>query len=192
MKKKILLGVLLTATAGALAFFVARNLAKPETPLASPSPSVSASVTPSVSRTPTPTPTPTATRTPTPTPTQTPTPTSTNTPAPSPSPTNTPTPSATPSTTPTQPPGPQTHAVRIQDFAYFPGTLNVKPGDIVRFTNYDTFDHDASHDGGDWHTAKLSEGESDDLDTANLAPGTYRYHCSIHGQAMVGTLRIIE
>ncbi len=70
--------------------------------------------------------------------------------------------------------------------------MNVHLGDIVRFTNYDSVDHSPEHDGGDWNTPTLSEDESYDLDTSDLALGTYRYHCGIHGQAMVGTIRIIE
>jgi plastocyanin len=118
-------------------------------------------------------------------------PTSNPTPTPTSSPTPTPTTTTTTTPSPTLPPGPQTYDIRIQDFSYYPGTLNVKKGDIVRFTNYDSVKHNAVADGGQWATPLLSQGESATLDTSNLALGTYRYHCSIHPQ-MVGTLRILE
>jgi plastocyanin len=63
---------------------------------------------------------------------------------------------------------------------------------MVRFTNNDAVDHRAVDDGGNWSTPVLSQDESYTLDTSDLAPGTYRYHCAIHGQAMVGTLRILQ
>lgn len=78
----------------------------------------------------------------------------------------------------------------MEDFAFSPGTLNVKRGDIVRFTNYDSYDHSAVDDGGDWQSPVLNQGESYNLDTTDLTKGTYRYHCGIHGQAMTGTIRV--
>jgi plastocyanin len=190
MSKRVFIGVFLSAIV--IVVLVAVSRGTPEV-VPSPSPSVSTSPTPkastsvSPSRTPSVSPSPTKTPTPTPTPSQSSTPTPTSTPSPS-SGTPTPTPTPTPSSTPT--PGPQTYLIRIDDFAFFPGTLNVHPGDIVQFRNDESFDHSAVDDGGDWETPVLSEGESYSLDTSDLALGTYRYHCGVHGQAMVGTLRI--
>lgn len=78
----------------------------------------------------------------------------------------------------------------MQNFNFTPGTINVSPGDIVRFINYDSFTHSAVDDGGVWQTPILSQGQSYDLNTATLPLGTYRYHCDVHGAGEVGTLRI--
>jgi plastocyanin len=68
--------------------------------------------------------------------------------------------------------------VRIEDFSFKPGNLEVAVGARVTWTNEDSAPHDATARNGDWKTERLSEGESDTLtfDTS----GTYDYYCSIH------------
>lgn len=68
--------------------------------------------------------------------------------------------------------------VRIEDFAFEPGNLEVPLGATVTWTNQDSAAHDATARNDEWHTERLSEDESDTL-TFEVA-GDYDYYCSIH------------
>lgn len=74
--------------------------------------------------------------------------------------------------------GGSTASVRIEDFAFRPGNLEVPVGASVTWANEDSAPHDATAKNGDWKTERLSEGESDTL-TFDAA-GAYDYYCSIH------------
>ena len=68
--------------------------------------------------------------------------------------------------------------VRIEDFAFRPGNLEVPAGARVTWTNEDSAPHDATARSRDWKTERLSRGESDarTFDSAR----EYDYYCSIH------------
>lgn len=68
--------------------------------------------------------------------------------------------------------------VRIADFAFQPGNLQVPVGATVTWTNEDSAPHDATARDADWETGRLSDGDSDTL-TFDRA-GDYDYYCSIH------------
>jgi len=74
--------------------------------------------------------------------------------------------------------GGSTATVRIEDFAFKPGNLEVPVGASVTWTNEDSAPHDATAKNGNWKTDRLSEGDSDTL-TFDAA-GAYDYYCSIH------------
>lgn len=69
-------------------------------------------------------------------------------------------------------------SVRIEDFAFEPGNLEVPVGATVTWTNHDSAPHDAKARNGDWRTDQLSDAESDTL--TFTSPGTFEYYCSIH------------
>lgn len=69
-------------------------------------------------------------------------------------------------------------SVRIEDFAFQPGNLQVPVGATVTWTNADSAPHDATARGAGWKTGRLSDGDSDTL-TFDRA-GDYDYYCSIH------------
>jgi plastocyanin len=68
--------------------------------------------------------------------------------------------------------------VRIEDFAFTPGNLEVPVGATVTWTNQDSAPHDATARDADWKTARLSNDESDTLTFTSR--GTFDYYCSIH------------
>jgi plastocyanin len=74
--------------------------------------------------------------------------------------------------------GGMTAEVRISDFTFEPGNLEVPVGASVTWTNEDSVPHDATARDADWKTERLSDDESD---TVTLdEPGEYDYYCSIH------------
>lgn len=68
--------------------------------------------------------------------------------------------------------------VRIQDFAFDPGNLEVPVGANVTWINDDSAPHDATARNGDWNTGRLSQGGRDTLTFESA--GVYDYYCSIH------------
>lgn len=94
-------------------------------------------------------------------------------------------PQATTPTPPSKPapaPAPQTstYNVAIKNFAYAPATITVKKGDKIIFKNDDTMGHTVTSDSGKFDSGNLGQGASFTLDTKNLAPGSYPYHCTPH------------
>jgi plastocyanin len=87
-----------------------------------------------------------------------------------------------------------THTVTTEEYAMSPGTLVIKAGDTVKWTNVGNMDHDITSgadpapDGG-WASPTFAPGESwsRTFDT----PGTYDYFCSLHPYLMPGRI-IVE
>lgn len=77
-------------------------------------------------------------------------------------------------------------AVTIANFAFSPGTINVKVGDQVTWTNQDSATHDVEGDGG-ISSGPLAQGKTYSM-TFSTA-GTFNYKCAIHpsmtGQVVV-------
>lgn len=80
-----------------------------------------------------------------------------------------------------------TATVKIREFAFRPGTLNVEPGTKVVFANRDSVAHSAKRSGS-FSTGRIAAGKS--AAVRFNAAGTYRYHCTIHdfmrGKVVVG------
>lgn len=95
-----------------------------------------------------------------------------------------------PTTTGRQPtttakPPPSTAPVSVANFAYAPATVTIKVGDSVKWTKGDSFDHTVTSDTG----AFASPNPMGTTYTNPFAqPGTYKYHCEIHGPSMAGTV----
>ena len=77
-------------------------------------------------------------------------------------------------------------ALSIAGFAFNPGTITVKVGDTVTWTNNDTATHTAT--GADFDTGHLAGGASGSVTFSTT--GTFAYHCAIHA-SMTGTV-IVE
>jgi plastocyanin len=75
--------------------------------------------------------------------------------------------------------------VGIGDFAFSPGTVQIRAGDTVTWTNSDSVAHTATARNGSFDTGLLEEGQSGRI--RFTVPGTYRYLCTPHPQ-MTGTI----
>jgi plastocyanin len=67
--------------------------------------------------------------------------------------------------------------VSIRDFAFHPGTLTVKRGARVAFTNSSNVTHTATRAGG-FDTKRIAPGKTKVVTFGKR--GTFAYHCSIH------------
>jgi plastocyanin len=101
----------------------------------------------------------------------------------------------TPTATPTPTPGlvvqeAKAYNVAMQNFAFAPASIIVKQGDVVVFQNNDQTQHTVTSDtAGAFDSGRIDPGSQWMLETANMAPGTYKFHCTIH-PTMQGTLTI--
>jgi plastocyanin len=67
--------------------------------------------------------------------------------------------------------------VEIKDFAFHPGTVKVKRGSRVTFTNASDVTHTATR-GGSFDTKQIAPGKSVAVKFGKR--GTFAYHCTIH------------
>lgn len=68
--------------------------------------------------------------------------------------------------------------VEIKGYDFVPRDLTVPIGATVTWVNRDRVLHDATHEGGEWATAILTQGERASLIFEE--PGAFEYRCSIH------------
>lgn len=80
--------------------------------------------------------------------------------------------------------------VAIQDFSFNPGTIRIKAGETVVWTNNDGTPHTVTAVSGPemFDSGRLGKGRS--FSQAFKTPGTYKYQCNIH-PSMRGTV-IVE
>jgi FtsP/CotA-like multicopper oxidase with cupredoxin domain len=88
-------------------------------------------------------------------------------------------------------------AIDIVDFKYTPGTVTVTAGTIVTWTNRSTagVPHTTTADvlgtPNSWDSQFLNPGQS--FSKTFNTPGTYKYHCNVHGAAvMSGTIIVLS
>jgi LPXTG-motif cell wall-anchored protein len=76
-------------------------------------------------------------------------------------------------------------SVTIRDYAFSPGTVTVRPGDTVTWTNRDGVRHSATAEDGSFDTGLLGRGQSGEHTFREA--GTYQYVCTPHPN-MQGTV----
>ena len=75
--------------------------------------------------------------------------------------------------------------VKIVDFRFRPGTIEVARGTRVRWINRGAATHTSTSDTSRWDSGNLAPGES--FSRVFRRAGTFAYHCSIHTD-MTGTV----
>ena len=71
-----------------------------------------------------------------------------------------------------------TNQVNIANFGFAPGTVMVKPGTTVTWTQQDKDQHTVTADDGSFGSSPLTTGQT--FTHTFTTPGTYHYHCAIH------------
>ncbi len=79
--------------------------------------------------------------------------------------------------------------VEIEDFAYVPGTITIKVGTTVTWTNKDSVGHTATSDDGVFDSGML--GKDSSYSYTFTTAGTYGYFCKPHPY-MVATIVVTE
>jgi plastocyanin len=78
---------------------------------------------------------------------------------------------------------PATVALSIRDFAFSPGAVTVKVGDVLGWKNDDSAAHTATLDDGSCDTGRIGGGAAGARTFAfgaDAAGKTFSYHCAIH------------
>jgi plastocyanin len=79
------------------------------------------------------------------------------------------------------------NTISIYGMAYSPASKTVAKGTVVKWVNDDNYAHTVtSDDGTTFDSGNIAAGKSYSY-TAST-PGTFNYHCTIHGTSMAGTL----
>jgi plastocyanin len=76
--------------------------------------------------------------------------------------------------------------VKINDLAYSPAEITIKPGDTVEWVNSDFIDHTATATSGSWDVL-IGAGKSAKLQFNS--PGTSKYYCRFHPD-MTGIIHV--
>ena len=88
-------------------------------------------------------------------------------------------PTEEPTDEPADEPAPASAAVNISDFAFAPNVLEVTAGTTVTWTNNDGANHTVTADDGSFDSGSIGSGGT--FSVTFDTPGTYAYHCNIHG-----------
>jgi plastocyanin len=71
-----------------------------------------------------------------------------------------------------------------KSYRFDPGTIEIKSGDTVTWTNNDNFTHTVKVDGQGDHKV----GRGDSVSITFDKPGSYHYVCTLHSNDMEGTV----
>lgn len=96
---------------------------------------------------------------------------------------------ATVATIMAQPVQAELHDVLIQGFAFSPASLDIQPGDTVRWTNMDAAPHTATADDFSWDTGLLQTNESAEITFSEVGPEPY--FCTVH-PSMTAELTVVD
>lgn len=78
--------------------------------------------------------------------------------------------------------------VSIQSSAFYPASQVISKGTIVKWTNNDGMDHTVTSNSAVFDSGNISSTQTYSY-TFNT-PGSYPYHCTIHGVSMSGTITV--
>ncbi len=83
-------------------------------------------------------------------------------------------------------------AVAYRNIAIDPDTLRVKVGSTIKWTNYDTVEHNVTSEGGVAKFASKDFGEGGTYEIKVTKPGIIHYECTIHPASMNGTIEVVK
>ncbi len=88
----------------------------------------------------------------------------------------------------------QSGAVQIayRDITIQPDAIKVKVGSTVRWTNYDSVQHNVTSESGPEHFASGALREGRSFQITLTRPGVIHYMCTIHPATMNGTIEVVN
>jgi plastocyanin len=82
--------------------------------------------------------------------------------------------------------------VAYRNIAIDPDTLRVKVGSTIKWTNYDSIEHNVTSRGGVAQFASGNFGEGGTYEVKVTKPGIIHYVCTIHPTTMNGTIEVVK
>jgi len=82
--------------------------------------------------------------------------------------------------------------IAYRNIAISPDTLRVRVGSTIRWTNYDSVEHNVTSQGGPLRFASKDIGEGATFEVKASRPGMIHYLCTIHPTTMNGTIEVVR
>ncbi len=82
--------------------------------------------------------------------------------------------------------------VAYRNIAIDPDTLKVKVGSTIKWTNYDSVEHNVTSEGGAAKFASKDFSEGGTYEIKVTKPGVIHYECTIHPASMNGTIEVVK
>jgi len=82
--------------------------------------------------------------------------------------------------------------IAYRNIAIAPDTLKVKVGSTIKWTNYDSVEHNVTSEGGPQKFASKDFGENGTFEIKANKPGVIHYQCTIHPASMNGTIEVLK
>jgi plastocyanin len=82
--------------------------------------------------------------------------------------------------------------IEYREIAINPDTVKVKVGSTVKWTNYDSVEHNVTSEGGPAKFASKSFGEGGTYEVKLTKPGVIHYECTNHPATMNGTIEVVK
>jgi plastocyanin len=82
--------------------------------------------------------------------------------------------------------------IAYRNITIAPDAIKVKVGSTIRWTNYDSVEHDVTSEGGPQTFASKTFGEGGTFEIKANKPGVIHYECTIHPTTMNGTIDVVK
>jgi plastocyanin len=82
--------------------------------------------------------------------------------------------------------------IAYRNIAIAPDTVKVKVGSTIKWTNYDSVEHNVTSEGGVAKFASKDFGEGGTYEIKANKPGIIHYECTIHPASMNGTIEVVK
>jgi plastocyanin len=82
--------------------------------------------------------------------------------------------------------------VAYRNIAIDPDTVKVKVGSTIKWTNFDSVEHNVTSEGGVSTFASKDFGEGGTYTFKVTKPGVIHYECTIHPASMNGTIEVVK
>jgi len=82
--------------------------------------------------------------------------------------------------------------VAYREITIHPDVIRVKVGTIVKWTNYDTVEHNVTSESGPQRFAAGDFGGGGTYEVKLTRPGVIHYECTIHPATMNGTIEVLR
>jgi plastocyanin len=82
--------------------------------------------------------------------------------------------------------------VAYRNIAIDPDTIKVKVGSTIKWTNFDSVEHNVTSEGGPTKFASKDFGENGTYQLKLTKPGVIHYECTIHPASMNGTIEVVK
>jgi plastocyanin len=82
--------------------------------------------------------------------------------------------------------------IAYRNIAIAPDALKVKVGSTIKWTNFDSIEHNVTSEGGPQKFASKDFGENGTFEIKALRPGVIHYECTIHPASMNGTIEVVK